>query len=84
MAMRKTTTTASKPAARKPRATAAAKPSASKAKAGNGAPPKVTMQVTHDQIAKKAYEIWVAKGCPQGQDYANWKEAEAALGVASA
>ncbi len=54
---------------------------ARKSSDGNGAPrrSKVVMTLTHDQIARKAYEIWLAKGCPQGQDYANWKEAEAAL-----
>lgn len=76
MATRKTATT--KTAVRKPRAATASKPSA-KAKTGNGAAPTVTMTLTHDQIARKAYEIWLAKGCPQGQDHVNWKEAEAAL-----
>lgn len=78
MATRKTSGTTTKPTpARKP---AARKTTASSTK-GNGAAKKsaVVMTLTHDQIARKAYEIWLAKGCPQGQDYANWKEAEAAL-----
>lgn len=39
----------------------------------------VVMTVSHDQIAQKAYEIWLAKGCPNGQDEQNWREAEATL-----
>lgn len=37
------------------------------------------MRVTHDDIARKAYEIWLAKGRPLGQDQQNWHEAEAEL-----
>lgn len=40
---------------------------------------KPVLVVTHDEIAKKAYEIWLAKGCPQGEEEANWLEAKAAL-----
>lgn len=36
-------------------------------------------QPTEQDIAAKAYEIWVAKGRPVGQDAQNWAEAEAAL-----
>jgi len=32
-----------------------------------------------EQIAAKAYEIWIAKGRPIGQDDLNWVEAEQAL-----
>jgi hypothetical protein len=74
MATRKTTSTktTAKTTTRKP---------AAKKTAGNSSPArsKLAMTLTHDQIAAKAYEIWVAKGCPNGQDVANWKEAEAAL-----
>lgn len=34
---------------------------------------------THDAIAAKAYEIWLEKGRPIGQDDANWAEAVEAL-----
>ncbi len=34
---------------------------------------------THDEIAAKAYEIWLEKGRPIGQDEANWAEAVEAL-----
>ena len=34
---------------------------------------------TYQQIADRAKEIWRRKGCPAGQDDANWFEAEAQL-----
>ncbi|MEM6259324.1 MAG: DUF2934 domain-containing protein [Planctomycetota bacterium] len=40
---------------------------------------KPVVVITHDQIAQKAYEIWMAKGCPDGQDEANWNEAKSEL-----
>jgi hypothetical protein len=33
----------------------------------------------HEAIAARAYDIWLRKGCPQGQSEANWFEAEAEL-----
>ena len=33
----------------------------------------------HDQIAKRAYEIWVSKGRPVGRDQENWQQAEREL-----
>ncbi|MGN6367742.1 MAG: DUF2934 domain-containing protein [Phycisphaerae bacterium] len=38
-----------------------------------------TVRVTHEMIAERAKTIWQAKGCPEGQDEQNWKEAEAQL-----
>jgi hypothetical protein len=38
-----------------------------------------SVPITHDAIARKAFEIWVKKGRPQGQDRQNWNEAEAQL-----
>jgi hypothetical protein len=35
--------------------------------------------LSHDAIAKRAYEIWVRKGRPAGQCKQNWKQAEAEL-----
>lgn len=32
-----------------------------------------------EQISKRAYEIWLRKGRPLGQDTQNWLEAEAEL-----
>ncbi|MEM6393193.1 MAG: DUF2934 domain-containing protein [Planctomycetota bacterium] len=43
------------------------------------AKPKAVVVLSHDQIAAKAYEVWLQKGRPIGQDAANWDEAEAAL-----
>jgi hypothetical protein len=40
---------------------------------------QVEMKITHDQIAQRAYEIWLAKGRPPGQEEQNWREAEAEL-----
>ena len=34
---------------------------------------------SRDQIARRAYEIWLANGCPQGQDEYNWLRAETEL-----
>jgi hypothetical protein len=37
------------------------------------------VNIPHDKIAARAYEIWVRKGKPHGQDLQNWTEAEAEL-----
>jgi hypothetical protein len=34
---------------------------------------------THEQIAKRAQEIWRQRGCPHGQDKQHWLEAEQQL-----
>jgi hypothetical protein len=34
---------------------------------------------TSEEIAARAYEIWVALGHPQGRDHENWIEAERQL-----
>ena len=47
--------------------------------AAGGGRPAVAGLVAHDQIAARAYLIWEAKGRPQGQDEANWREAEEQL-----
>ena len=36
-------------------------------------------KITHDQIARRAHEIWVKRGCKHGQDQENWYEAERQL-----
>ena len=43
------------------------------------APSRSTAGPTHEQIARKAREIWQAKGCPLGKDTQNWLEAEVQL-----
>jgi hypothetical protein len=34
---------------------------------------------THEQVSKRAHDIWVKKGSKPGQDEQNWLEAEAQL-----
>ena len=38
-----------------------------------------TAMLTHEEIARRAYEIYVEKGCPQGQSEQNWLQAEQEL-----
>jgi hypothetical protein len=35
--------------------------------------------ITREQIARRAYEIWQARGCPHGRDIDHWLEAERQL-----
>lgn len=35
--------------------------------------------VGRDQIAERAYELWLEQGCPEGRDLDNWLEAERQL-----
>lgn len=51
--------------------------------AGNGAAtaPRSARPTQHE-IAKRAYEIWVASGRVEGRDLQNWKQAEKELGAA--
>ncbi|MBN2591055.1 MAG: DUF2934 domain-containing protein [Sedimentisphaerales bacterium] len=32
--------------------------------------------LTHEQIAERAKNIWMNRGCPKDQDEKNWQEAE--------
>jgi hypothetical protein len=41
--------------------------------------PAVTPTATHDDIARRAHEIYIKKGCPQGQCEHNWLQAEQEL-----
>ncbi len=34
---------------------------------------------THEQISKRAHDIWLKRGCKPGHDEQNWLEAEAQL-----
>lgn len=38
---------------------------------------------THEQIARRAYEIFIERGQPDGQDLAHWLEAERQLRASS-
>lgn len=37
--------------------------------------------ITHEMIAQRAWEIWMSKGCPLGQDKTNWYQAELELKI---
>ncbi|MBB6431455.1 DUF2934 domain-containing protein [Algisphaera agarilytica] len=90
-AARKTT---AKKTATKPRAKASASKPKKAAKSKTVAPKKVVEVqavaepaevqpqapvVTDEQIGKRAYEIWLEKGRPYGQEQANWDQAVAEL-----
>ncbi len=55
------------------------------AKIANGAPRGP--EITHEMIAKRAFEIWCEKGCPIGGEAENWLRAQdelsAELGLAA-
>lgn len=35
--------------------------------------------LTHDEIARVAYDLWQARGCPQGSPEIDWQQAEQQL-----
>ena len=41
--------------------------------------PTSAAEPTIEMIAKRAYEIWQAQGCPEGRDAENWYQAEREL-----
>jgi hypothetical protein len=41
--------------------------------------PTATCEVTHEEIARRAYELWQARGCPAGDGNADWDAAVAEL-----
>jgi len=59
----------------------AVKAAASK-KAGAGAGKSGSMAgPTHEQIAKRAYELYLARGAEHGHDAEDWAQAESELGA---
>ena len=34
---------------------------------------------SHDEVARKAYEIYMKEGCPQGRDVQHWLDAESQI-----
>ena len=66
---------AAKPAAKAPAAKPAAKPAARKPETKKSESPAPTYQM----INRRAYEIWEAKGRPEGTDAENWAQAEREL-----
>jgi hypothetical protein len=61
--------------------TAPAKPTAAAPEAAKPVAAPAAPKVSFDQIKARAYEVWLRKGCPSGQDVQNWEEAERELGV---
>jgi hypothetical protein len=41
--------------------------------------PTTQCDVPKDEIARRAYEIWQARGCPDGDGSQDWRAAEAEL-----
>ena len=37
----------------------------------------IKVKPSHDEVARKAYEIYLKEGCPQGRDVQHWLDAEA-------
>lgn len=66
--------TAARPA--KAKAPAAKAPAKAKAPAAGKSEPKAP---TYQMIAQRAYEIWEAKGWPEGSEAENWAQAEREL-----
>jgi len=68
-----------------PKAAKPAKPAeAPKPAKAAEAPKAAKAPITQEMIAARAYQIWLADGCPQGQDADIWLRAEAELRKASA
>ena len=51
------------------------------ARSARNVEPKEIASPAYDKIAVRAYEIWIANGCPDGQELEHWREAEAQLTV---
>ena len=47
--------------------------------AGGKSQTKPVVTLSHDEIANRAYMIWLAKGKPAGRDAENWQEAQREL-----
>ena len=52
---------------------------AKKTNARTAAPAIGVSKITHEMIAKRAFEIWCGKGRPSGTEAENWREAQEAL-----
>ena len=40
---------------------------------------QIDLGITDDKIAKRAYELWESRGCPQSDGHDDWKLAERQL-----
>ncbi len=67
------------------RKTTSAKSKTTSAKKSTARKPRVSkpVVVSHDDIALRAYQIWMEKGQPVGEDVINWQQAEAELSTAA-
>jgi len=78
----KKTTVKASAKAEVPAKVAAAKPAARKTVAKKAAPavgPQLVPALTHEQIAKRAYELWAGRGYVQGDPVHDWWQAEQEL-----
>lgn len=41
--------------------------------------PEVAVEITHEEIATRAYFIYISAGCPEGLEMQHWLQAEAQL-----
>ncbi len=57
----------------------ASKPRAGRSTGASANSPQVNVTMSHDEIASRAYSIWLAKGCPPDSARRDWREAEAQL-----
>ncbi len=73
---KKTTRKTTKKAGTKKKAKAAGKRRPAAATASS---PAVGLWPTHPEIATRAFQVWERTGKPEGNDYYNWKQAEAEL-----
>jgi Protein of unknown function (DUF2934) len=39
----------------------------------------INAKPSHDEVAKRAYYLYLKQGCPQGKDVQHWLEAEAQM-----
>ncbi|WP_428390114.1 DUF2934 domain-containing protein [Mucisphaera sp.] len=60
-------------------AKAASKAASKQRTAKQAAPAEVKLTLTHDDIANRAYFIWLAQGKPAGREFENWAAAEREL-----
>lgn len=40
---------------------------------------KIKREVTQDEIAERAYQLWLNRGCEHGHDVEDWQQAEEEL-----
>lgn len=48
-------------------------------KTKTGASQTTEIKTSHEDIARRAYERWLAEGCPEGRDQDHWFEAVSEL-----